>query len=429
MDAVLFGPPDRSEPPMTHLRLSPVAFLLLASGCITAAKPADDSGGSSSVSNGGPGETLLLDDFESGTTKAGQPWSASADQNNLGSEATFAVEDGGKVGKAAHFKGKVGRNVKPWPWVSLSTGVAAAGKGDMSGVRAVRFWVKGDGKQYRLALMREAVTDYANFHKTFNAPTEWTQMEIPLAAMSQASWGVPVPKAWNDVRALEFAALTAEADFDIRIDNVELVIEPGKAPPFGENAKIPDEPQTAIEGNAYVLDKFDGKGPANGAVWGAEMDMNNLGTIATGKAEDSGAEQKIAFHLTGKLGKQVGAWPWATVSVNLEPNASPVDLTHCKGIRFKAKGDGRPYKVAFTRKAITDYGNPAYQFSPPKEWKQYSVPIGKFKQPDWAKQVEAGWADATSLQFAPLTVDSAFDLWIDDVEFVFENGKPIPFKK
>ena len=414
---------------MTDLRISPLLLLLLAPACITAARPADDSGGSTSSSSSSGGEALLLDDFESGTTTAGQPWSASADQNNLGSEATFAVVDGGKVGKAAHFTGKVGRNVKPWPWVSLSTGIASGAKGDMSGVKAVRFWVKGDGKKYRLALMREAVTDYANFHKEFDAPTEWTQMEIPLSSLSQASWGVPVAKAWNDVRALEFAALTAESTFDIRIDNVELVIEPGKAPPFGENAKVPDEPQTAIEGTTYVLDTFEGKAPANGAVWGAEMDMNNLGTIATGRAEDSGSPQKTAFHLTGKLGKQSSAWPWATMSVNLEPNAAPVDLTHCKGIRFKAKGDGRQFKVAFTRKAITDYGNPAYQFSPPKEWKQYSVPMSSFKQPDWAKQVEASWADATSLQFAPLTSDAPFDIWVDDVEFVFEPGKPIPFKK
>lgn len=159
------------------------------------------------------------------------------------------------------------------------------------------------------------------------------------------------------------------------------------------------------------------------------MDMNNLGTMATGKIEDGGGEQKNAYHLTGKLGKQVGSWPWATLSVNLEPNGNAVDLTHCKGIRFKAKGDGRPYKVAFTRKAITDYGNPAYQFSPPKEWKQYSVPIGNFKQPDWAKQVEQTWTDATSLQFQPTVVDTAFDLWVDDVELVFETGKPVPFKK
>ena len=125
---------------------------------------------------------------------------------------------------------------------------AADVKGDLSGVKAVRFSVKGDGKKYRLALVREAVTDYANFAKEFNAPSDWTQMEIPLSALNQADWGQKVDRKWNDVRALEFAALTAESSFDIRIDNVELVLEAGKSPPFGENAKAPDEPQTPIEG-------------------------------------------------------------------------------------------------------------------------------------------------------------------------------------
>ncbi|HXK16660.1 MAG TPA: CIA30 family protein, partial [Polyangiaceae bacterium] len=154
---------------MNDLRLSPILLVILASACITAPRDPSDSasnGGSEALSSG---KALLLDDFESGSTKAGQPWSASADQNNLGSAATFAVEDGGKVGKAAHFTGKLGKNVAPWPWASLSTGVAMGSKGDLSGVAAVRFWVKGDGKKYRLALAREAVTDYANFAKSFQA--------------------------------------------------------------------------------------------------------------------------------------------------------------------------------------------------------------------------------------------------------------------
>lgn len=413
---------------MNELRFSPLCLVLLASACITAPRPAEEpeSSGSPGVSGG---ETLLLDDFESGITKAGQPWTASADQNDLGSEAAYAVVDGGKDGKAAHFTGKLGRNVKPWPWVSLSTGVAAGAKGDLSGVKAVRFWVKGDGKKYRLAIMREAVTDYANFAKAFDAPTEWTQMEIPLSALQQADWGQKIERRWDDVRAIEFAALTAEASFDLHIDNVEFVLEPGKAPPFGANAKSSDEPQTPLEGNTYVLDRFEGEAPANGAVWGSEMDMNNLGTLATARAEDTGGEQKMAFHLTGKLGKNIPPWPWATLAVNLETNATPVDLTHCKGIRFKAKGDGRLYRVAITRKSVTDYGNFVYAFSPGKDWKQYSVPLSKFKQPDWAKQVEPGWTDATSLQFQPTVGEAPFDLWVDDVEFVFENGKPVPFKK
>ncbi|HVY27321.1 MAG TPA: CIA30 family protein [Polyangiaceae bacterium] len=412
---------------MTDLRLSPILLAILAPACITAPLPAEDaSSGGQQMSSG---ETLLLDDFEGGTTKAGQPWSASADSNNLGSTATYAVEDGGKSGKGAHFTGHLGKNVAPWPWASLSTGVAMGAKGDLSGVVAVRFWVKGDGKKYRLALAREAVTDYANFAKPFQAPKEWTQIEIPLSQLRQADWGKKVDRAWNDVKSIEFAPLDAEQDYDVRIDNVEFVMAKGGAPPFGENAKVIDEPQTALEGTTFVLDQFEGQAPANGAVWGSEMDMNNLGTIAVARAEDTASVQKMAMHLTGKLGKNGPPWPWATLAVNLEPNASPVDLTNVKGIRFKAKGDGKPYKVAFTRKAVTDYGNFAYSFSPGKDWKQYSVPMSKFKQPDWAKQVEPGWKDATSLQFQPTIGEAPFDLWVDDVEFVYENGKAITLKK
>ena len=414
---------------MKNLRFCPILLMFLAQGCITAARPAGEGGDASSSDGVSGGETLLLDDFESSSSKAGQPWSASADSNNLGSAAAFVVEDGGKSGKGVHFTGKLGRNVAPWPWASLSTGVAMGSKGDLSGVKAVRFWVKGDGKKYRLALAREAVTDYANFAKSFQAPTEWTQMEIPLSALRQADWGKKVDRAWTDVKSLEFAPLDAEQDFDIRIDNVELVLEPGKSPPFGENAKVIDEPQTPLEGTAYVLDKFEGTSPANGAVWGSAMDMNNIGTIATARPEDAGGEQKMAIHLTGKMGKNGPPWPWASLAINLEPNATPVDLTHVKGIRFKAKGDGKPYKMAITRKAVTDYGTFSYTFSPSKEWKQYSVPLSKLKQPDWAKQVEPGWTDATSLEFQPTIGESTFDLWVDDVEFVFENGKPITFKK
>ncbi len=414
---------------MNLLRWSPVFFASLAAACITAARPAADAGevdGSSPVSGG---EALLLDDFENGSTKAGQPWSASADSNNLGSTAQFQVDDAGKFGKGAHFTGKLGRNVAPWPWASLSTGVAPGAKGDLSGVKAVRFWVKGDGKKYRIALAREAVTDYANFAKSFQAPKEWTQMEVPLSALRQAEWGKKVDRAWNDVKSLEFAPLDAEQDYDLQLDNVELVLEPGKAPPFGENAKVIDEPQTPLVGTTYVLDTFEGTAPANGAVWGSEMDMNNLGTIATARPEDSGGPQKMAIHLTGKLGKNGPPWPWATLAVNLEPNATPVDLTHVVGIRFKARGDGKPYKLAITRKAVTDYGTFSYSFSPGKEWKQYSVPLSKLKQPDWAKPVEPGWTDATSLQFQPTIGDAGFDLWVDDVELVFESGKPITLKK
>lgn len=414
---------------MITVRFSPFLLVFLASACITGQQSPEDASSSGSGSGISSGQAILLDDFESSSTKAGQPWSASADSNNLGSTAQFEVDDSGKSGKGAHFTGKLGRNVAPWPWASLSTGVAMGSKGDLTGVHAVRFWVKGDGKKYRLALAREAVTDYANFAKSFQAPKEWTQIEIPLSALRQADWGKKVDRAWTDVKSLEFAPLDAEQDYDIHIDNVELVLAEGGNPPFGEGAKVVEEPQTPLEGQTYVLDKFEGTAPANGSVWGSEMDMNNMGTIATARTEDSESVQKNAIHLTGKLGKNGPPWPWATLAVNLEPNATPVDLTNVVGIRFKARGDGKPYKLAITRKVVTDYGTFSYSFSPGKEWKQYSVPLSKLKQPDWAKVVEKGWTDSTSLQFQPTISDSTFDLWIDDVEFVYENGKPITLKK
>jgi hypothetical protein len=193
--------------------LPPILLVFLASGSIT-------------------GGAAGREDFESSSSKAGQPWSASADSNDLGSSATFAVEDAGKIGKAAHFTG----DVAPWPWASLSTSVAAGAKGDLSGIAAVRFWVKGDGKKYRPALAREAVTDYANFAKSFQTPKDWTQIEIAFAALRQAAWGRKVERTWIDVKSLELAPLDAEQDFDIRIDNVELVLAKGGSPPFGENA-------------------------------------------------------------------------------------------------------------------------------------------------------------------------------------------------
>jgi hypothetical protein len=158
------------------------------------------------------------------------------------------------------------------------------------------------------------------------------------------------------------------------------------------------------------------------------MDTNNLGTIASYRAEDSGdPTHKTAGHLSGKLGKNVKPWPWASLAINIEPNATPTDLTAVKGIRFWAKGSGA-YRATLTRKVVTDYGNFGFGFGGPKEWKQIVVPLAKMKQADWAAKVPPGFNDAISFEIQPVTGDAPFELWVDDVEFVMEPGKPSPFK-
>jgi hypothetical protein len=286
--------------------------------------------------------------------------------------------------------------------------------------------VKGDGKKYRIGLNRAAITDYANFAASFNPTTDWSQIEIPLESMKQADWGKQVPRAWTDVKAIDIQPLDAEKDYDIWIDDVELVLDPSKPSPF---APGPEKPMPTLVGVAFRLDAFEGERPANGAVWGAEMDMNNLGTLATLRIEPSGdATRKNAAHFQGKLGKGIKPWPWSTLSVNMHPNAEPVNLDAVRGLRFWAKGSG-PFRIALSRKAVTDYGHFAAPFNPAAEWKQYSIARDSLTQPDWAVKAPAGWNDVQALQFSPTQNDAPFELWVDDVEFVLDPSKPSPFPK
>jgi len=403
-----------------------VLSLLPLAACITNYQPgASNASGGPNTGKGGKG--YMLDKFDGSVALNGAAWWAGADSNNLGSSATYKLETDvpGADGSVGHLSGHLGHNIAPWPWASMTLGA----KGDNSptdfgAVRAIRFRVKGNGGRYRLALKREVVKDYANFASEFSAPKEWTEITVKMSALRQATWGVPVNHSFNDVTGIDIAALDADKDFDLYIDNLEVVLDPKKPNPF----IAPDLPPEKIDGTAVVLDDFEGEGPVNGGVWGAEMDSNNLGTIASYHPDDSGdPKHKNAGHLTGKLGKNVAPWPWASLAINIEPNATPTDLSNVRGIRFWAKGSGA-YKAVITRKAVTDYGNFGFSFNGPKEWRQIAVPLAKMKQPDWAQKVSGGFTDAISFEISPTLGDAPFDLWIDNVEFVMADGKPAPFK-
>ena len=398
-----------------------ILALLPLAACITAARPGDGQGGSNK-------KILPLDDFEGAVATNGVGWWASADQNNLGSSATFAAEPGveGAKGAAGHLTGHLGRSAgKTYSWASL--GLATKGDNtpaDFNGVKAIRFRAKGNGGKYRFALAREAVKDYGKFAASFPAPNKWTDVEIRVDSLSQPGWAEQLPHVFPDVMNLEISPLDEGQDFDLYIDDVQLVLKAGATNPF----EAPDVPPPVLDGKVLVLDDFEGSEPANNAVWGANMDTNNLGTIATYRAEDSeDPTHKTAGHLSGKLGKNVKPWPWASLAINIDPNGTPTDLTGVKGIRFWAKGMGS-YRAVLTRKAVTDYGNFGLGFGGPKEWKQIVVPLDMMKQADWAQKVGGGFTDVISFEISPTTGAAPFDLWIDQVEFVVDPNKPAPFK-
>ena len=396
--------------------------LLPLGACITAARPGDGHGGSNK-------KIYPLDDFDNSVAANGVGWWASADTNNLGSTAAFQAEPSveGTKGAAGHLTGHLGRSQgKTYSWASL--GLAARQDNtpvDFNGVKAIRFRVKGDGGKYRFSLAREAVKDYGKFSSGFTAANKWQDVEIRLDSLAQPGWAQQLPHVFPDVQTLEISPLDEGKDFDLYIDDVQLVLGAGKGDPFA----VPDEPPAKLDGKVLVLDDFEGSEPANGAVWGANMDTNNLGTVAQYHPEDSeDPAHKTAGHLSGKMGKtQAKLWPWASLAINIDPNATPTDLTAVKGVRFWAKGSGL-YKAVITRKAVTDYGNFGTPFGGPKEWKQIVIPLDKMKQADWAAKVPAGFTDAISLEIQPTTAGAPFELWVDNVEFVVDPSKPSPFK-
>lgn len=409
------------------MRHSKAALLILGllplAACITAARPGDGQHGRHKKN------VLPLDDFEQTTAANGVGWWASADANNLGSAATFESApsvDGGK-GAVGHLKGHLGRSQgKIYSWASLSLSTKPDNTPiDFTGVKSIRFRVKGDGGKYRLAVGREAVKDYGKFSSGFTAPNKWTDVEVRIDSLRQPDWAQQLPRTFNDVMNLEISPLDEGKDFELYIDDVQLVLASGQKNPF----EVPEEPPAELDGKVLVLDDFEGAEPANGAVWGANMDTNNLGTVAQFHAEDTeDPKYKLAGHLSGKLGKGTKApWPWASLGINIEPNATPTDLTGVKGIRFWAKGTGA-FRAVITRKAVTDYGNFGIGFTAPKEWKQIVIPLDKMKQADWAAKVSPGFDDAISLELQPTTNGAEFDLWVDQVEFIVDPSKPEPFK-
>ena len=95
---------------------------------------------------------------------------------------------------------------------------------DIRPYRAVRFWAKGEGTKFNLAVRRKVVSDYANFKAIFTVPAEWTQIEIPFDKFGQPAWGKQEEKSFMDVTDICFAPEMQEGkDFRMELDNIEFV--------------------------------------------------------------------------------------------------------------------------------------------------------------------------------------------------------------
>jgi hypothetical protein len=160
------------------------------------------------------------------------------DKNNIGTVVEtqpFKLDPNGSPlspGGSAHVKGTLGANRAPWSWVQLQIFLdRSSSPKDISKFKSIRFMTKGDGGRYNVGLIKKSVTDYDHFVYTFTAPPVWTEVRVPIDKFSQAGWGKPQKKVFDDVTMVQFAPADYEKPFDFWIDDVtlstdEAVIEP-----------------------------------------------------------------------------------------------------------------------------------------------------------------------------------------------------------
>jgi hypothetical protein len=179
-----------------------------------------------------PAGALLVDNFETpgAKSKLNTGWFSGCDKNGLGSTISpdpFKPTAGGSPLSpkfCGFIKGHYGKNQAPWPWAQLSIDTKDPKAGsDLSAYKGIQFYAKGDKKNYRVILCRDAVKDFADFEVAFFAGSEWKLVKKGFEDFSQPNWSkAPVKAGWNDVNQIKFAPVYNDLDFELAVDDIAL---------------------------------------------------------------------------------------------------------------------------------------------------------------------------------------------------------------
>jgi ABC-type uncharacterized transport system permease subunit len=180
----------------------------------------DDAGKSSPARNGDapPGsESGLVSDFDEGalSAKFGSGWVDSTDQLMGGkSTAQLKVVDGGAEASKGSLliTGEIAPG-SPYPWAGaiFLPGLKPFAPANLSSKKEVSFWVKGDGRTYRLMLF-SASRGQIPASQSFVAGPEWKRCSFPISSF-QGMDG-------HDLEGLLFSGGPAPGKFAFQIDQV-----------------------------------------------------------------------------------------------------------------------------------------------------------------------------------------------------------------
>lgn len=305
---------------MQNARAASFAILTLAcGGCIAGGMVEGDTVPESRKVKVGTteGRLVTLDDFESGATAAGTEWETKAggtdtrlDPEPFSPEACGPEQTKSKA--CAHIHGHYGPDAPPWPEATLTLPLNPAFKEvDLTPARALRFWVKGDGRQYSIALRKRSAKEWNHHAFIFTAPDEWTQIEAPIEAFAQPDWGARVPRVFDDVFDLQIKPAVHNADFDVYVDDLQFVVDRGKKFVFRSVDRIEERSleEIARSGAKYTTVSlasvanrdFQDDEPGNGKGGWTDDGDNSVPGFPTGKQTFLG----VPFEVSPTQGHQV----------------------------------------------------------------------------------------------------------------------------
>ncbi|HVZ81123.1 MAG TPA: CIA30 family protein [bacterium] len=170
------------------------------------------------------------------------------------------------------------------------------------------------------------------------------------------------------------------------------------------------------------VDDFESGASALGGMWWEGCDGNGVTKLSpvpfTALPGGSPTSSGHCAGMKGHMGPMQAPWPWALLSLSLDPAGKPMDLSAYSAVRFFTQGDGKAHSLSLNKASVTDYCDFQGNFTSPAAWTRVTLKFQDLTQPNWGKQLEKTFNDVTKLTFTPGSADPDFDFKVDDVEFV-----------
>ncbi|MCX8094417.1 MAG: CIA30 family protein [Candidatus Goldbacteria bacterium] len=405
----------------------------------------DDMEDNNNQNNWG-GYWYAYDDLNNGGNSYVVPWSES--RWNISGLPTpvekFYMQSPGRTGSgyAARITGYVTTQFQ-WGFVGMGTTFLDPKKDiDISMCSSVRFWHKGDGKQYKMKIasnhpnfcLKEGDNHYG---RPFTTSTNWKLEDIPISSLFQEPyWGTSVnlKDAMSRATDIQFQTIGQPiASIDLWVDEIQfcgcntaqmfLTPTPAKTPSKIDDMESGDNindwggiwytyDDTLGSGNSYIVPR-----PAETFVMSSPGIPNTCGTPTNYAARVTG---NVITWQVGKTG----------LGITLLPSKAIFDLSGCTGIKFYYKGDGRDYYIKIVSAHPDFAGSTNYygtDFPTSGDWQPRDIKMAELYQIGSGPTVDrtAALSMATDIIFEPIGPGS-FEFWIDDLVIYDCPSYPTP---